>query len=165
MFWKPDKTGQRKQKERSLARNTHPQTAARAPANSNRESKFVTRTPANPNRETESFTRAAAISNRKPKLLETPQLQQNIPGSGLSIVSAIAEQSTQPGDINGPALIAKKPTFSPSILTHLPQPARAEQSGRRAPTNHLRIRPTRRKRESAPLIYVSIKRRPDRLFS
>src|SRR5271156_4742701 len=100
MFWTPDQTGQTKQKERSLARNPHPQTAGRAPANSNRETK--------------SFTCAAAISNRKPKLLETLQLQQN----------------KQPGI----ALIAKKPMFSPSILTHLPQPARAEQSGQRAPT-------------------------------
>jgi hypothetical protein len=41
MFWKPDQTGQRKQKERSLARKRHPQTAARAPANSNRETRLL----------------------------------------------------------------------------------------------------------------------------
>jgi hypothetical protein len=137
MFWKPDQTGQSKQKARSLARRRHPQTATRKPTD----------------------------SNRKPKLLETPHLQQNKPGSGLSIVSAIAEQSTQPGDINGRALIAKKPMFSPSILTHLPQPARTQQGGQPALANRPRIPQTRTKREAAPLIYVSIKRRPDPLFS
>ena len=64
MFWKPNQTGQRKQKERSLARKRHPQTAAREPSNSNRETKSLTPI-------------AAVISNRKAKLLETLQLQQN----------------------------------------------------------------------------------------
>ena len=89
-------------------------------------------------------------SNRKPKLLETPQLQQNKPGSGLSIVSAIAEQLIQPGDTNSPALIAKKPIFPPSISTHLPQPTRAPQRGQHRPANRARIRQTRTKSESDP---------------
>src|ERR1700722_9326202 len=37
MFWNPNQTGQRKQKEIPLARKAHPQAAPRKPANSNRE--------------------------------------------------------------------------------------------------------------------------------
>ena len=66
MFWKPDQTGQRKQKERSLARKRHPQTAAREPSNSNRETKSVTQTAANPNRETKSFARTQQRGQRAP---------------------------------------------------------------------------------------------------
>ena len=66
MFWKPDQTGQRKQRESPLARSTRPQTATRAPANSNRETKSVTQTAANPNRETESFARTQQRGERAP---------------------------------------------------------------------------------------------------
>jgi hypothetical protein len=156
MFWKPNQTGQRKQKERTLAPKPHPKTAASEPSNSNRETKSFTHTAANPNRETESSTRTAAFSNRKPKLLETPQLQQNKPGSGLMI---------QPGDIIGPALIAKKQMFSPSISTHSPRSGSFRQSCQTRPRNRPQVRQTRRKRENPPLSFVAIKRRPDRLFS
>jgi hypothetical protein len=117
MFWNPNQTGQRKQKEGFLAGITHPQTAARKPAN----------------------------SNRKPKLLETLQLQQN----------------KQPRVV----LIAKRSLFSESILKNLPQTDSFQQPGQRAPSNRVQIRQARRKHESAPLSFVAIKRRTNRLFS
>ena len=102
MFWNPNQTGQRKQKESPLARKPHPQTAPRKPANSNRETILLEphatptkqTTEGSSNREKNAtFTSPPTRrpqphkasppslqlpkSNRQPKLLETLQLQQN----------------------------------------------------------------------------------------
>src|ERR1700722_15253474 len=136
MFWNPNQTGQRKQKEIPLARKAHPQAAPRKPANSNRETILLEphatptkhTTEGGPNREknaifTPPLTRRPQppnasspslqppISNRKPKLLETLQLQQN----------------KQPRVV----LIAKKPLFSESTLRHFPQADSLQQCGQR----------------------------------
>jgi hypothetical protein len=41
MFWKPNQTGQRKQKERTVARNNHGQTASREPTSPNRDTESL----------------------------------------------------------------------------------------------------------------------------
>jgi hypothetical protein len=109
MFWKPNQTGQKKQKEIPVGLNPHSQTAPHIPANSNRETILLEpgvtptkqTTEGSSNREKNAtFTspsmrphqqdkfRVSPSSiqpqalqppepNRQPKLLETPQLQQN----------------------------------------------------------------------------------------
>jgi hypothetical protein len=166
MFWKPNQTEQRKQKESPLARKRRPRTARRKPANSNRETillephatptkqttegrsnreKNAIFTPPSTRRPQSSPSLQPPKSNRKPKLLETLQLQQNKHPRA--------------------ALIDNFCMFSRSILTPPPRATRNGRCGQRVPANRAQIPQTRRKCENLPLNFVAIKRRPDRLFS
>jgi hypothetical protein len=97
-----------------------------------------------PNRKTKSL-HAFPISNRKPDLLETPQLQQN----------------KEPRVV----LIDNFYMFSNSISSHRSGATRTREGIQRSAEIRTRIRQARRKREFAPLNFVWINRRPNRLFS
>jgi hypothetical protein len=162
MFRSPNQPGQTSPKARSLARKRRRPSRGGCFSPPAFRPRFCRRAP--PSKIQIHPSPSHRISKRKPKLLETLQLQQNKPGSGLSIVSAIAEQLIQPGDTNSPALIAKKPIFPPSISTHLPQPTRAPQRGQHRPANRPRIRQTRTKSECGPSFMFRLKGGPTVYF-
>jgi hypothetical protein len=92
MFWNPNQTGQRKQKESPLARNTHQQTSPRKPANPNRKPKLLEThgtptkqtTEARSNREettafTIDFAPARRVTANRPRIRQTRRKRENSP--------------------------------------------------------------------------------------